>query len=160
MRVGSGRHRKIRKRTRRHCPPRGGHVTEKSKHPDADRLSLTKVDVGTGRLLDIVCGAPNVEAGQKVIVATEGTVPYPTEGEPFTIKKSKIRGQASEGMICAEDEIGLGKSHEGIRVLRAELPVGMPVADYFRQRWTIRSKSTSRPTVPMRLRIWEPRATS
>lgn len=109
-----------------------GYVTEKAKHPDADRLSLTKVDVGGERLLDIVCGAPNVEAGQKVIVATEGTVLYPTEGEPFTIKKSKIRGQASEGMICAEDEIGLGKSHEGIKVLPAELPVGMPVADYFK----------------------------
>lgn len=108
-----------------------GYVAEKTKHPDADRLSLTKVDVGGERLLDIVCGAPNVEAGQKVIVAVEGTVLYPTEGEPFTIKKSKIRGQASEGMICAEDEIGLGKSHDGIKILPAELPVGMPVADYF-----------------------------
>jgi len=108
-----------------------GYVVEKSKHPDADRLSCTKVDVGGERLLDIVCGAPNVEAGQKVIVATEGTVIYPTEGEPFTIKKSKIRGQASEGMICAEDEVGLGRSHDGIKVLPPDLPVGMPVAEYF-----------------------------
>lgn len=109
-----------------------GYVSEKTKHPDADRLSCTKVDIGSGRLLDIVCGAPNVEVGQKVIVATEGAVLYPTEGEPFTIKKSKIRGQASEGMICAEDEIGLGKSHDGIKVLPPDLPVGMPVADYFK----------------------------
>jgi phenylalanyl-tRNA synthetase beta chain len=108
-----------------------GHVLEKSKHPDADRLNLTKVDVGAG-ILDIVCGATNVEVGQKVIVATDGVTVYPTEGEPFTIKKSKIRGQASEGMICAEDEIGLGKSHEGIKVLPAELEVGTSVADYFR----------------------------
>lgn len=108
-----------------------GHVLEKAKHPDADRLSCTKVDVGEGRVLDIVCGAPNVEAGQKVIVATEGTMLYPTEGEPFVIKKSKIRGQASEGMICAEDEIGMGKSHDGIKVLPDELPVGMPLAEYF-----------------------------
>lgn len=109
-----------------------GHVLEKSKHPDADRLSCTKVDVGSGTILDIVCGAPNVEAGQKVIVATDGTIVYPTEGEPFTIKKSKIRGQASEGMICAEDEIGMGKSHDGIKILPADLPVGMPVAEYFK----------------------------
>lgn len=108
-----------------------GHVLEKSKHPDADRLSCTKVDVGNGKILDIVCGAPNVDAGQKVIVATDGTVVYPTEGEPFTIKKSKIRGQASEGMICAEDEIGLGKSHDGIKILPDDLPVGMPVAEYY-----------------------------
>lgn len=109
-----------------------GHVLEKTKHPDADRLNLTKVDVGGGKILDIVCGAPNVDAGQKVIVATDGVTVYPTEGEPFTIKKSKIRGQASEGMICAEDEIGLGKSHEGIRILPADLEVGASVADYFK----------------------------
>lgn len=108
-----------------------GHVLEKSKHPDADRLNLTKVDVGNGKILDIVCGAPNVEAGQKVIVATDGVTVYPTEGEPFLIKKSKIRGQVSEGMICADDEIGLGKSHDGIKVLPADVSVGMSVADYF-----------------------------
>lgn len=108
-----------------------GYVLEKTKHPDADRLNCTKVDAGTGRVLDIVCGAPNVEAGQKVIVALEGAVLYPVEGEPFTIKKSKIRGQVSEGMICAEDEVGLGRSHDGIKVLPPDLPVGMPVAEYF-----------------------------
>src|SRR6185295_10726672 len=91
-----------------------GHILECSKHPDADRLSLTKVDIGSGEPLSIVCGAPNVTAGQKVIVATIGTMLFPSEGEPFEIKRSKIRGSASEGMICAEDEIGLGKSHAGI----------------------------------------------
>lgn len=109
-----------------------GHILECQKHPDADRLSLTKVDVGTGEPLSIVCGAPNVAAGQKVIVATIGTKLYPTEGEPFEIKKSKIRGAASEGMICAEDEIGLGKSHAGIMVLPSETKVGLPAADYFK----------------------------
>lgn len=108
-----------------------GYVVEKTKHPDADRLSCTKVDIG-GQVLEIVCGAPNVEAGQKVIVAPVGTELYPTEGEPFTIKKSKIRGQLSEGMICAEDEVGLGKSHDGIKVLPPDLPVGSAVADYFK----------------------------
>jgi phenylalanyl-tRNA synthetase beta chain len=109
-----------------------GEVVEKEKHPDADRLSLTKVNIGSGELLSIVCGAPNVAAGQKVLVATVGSKLYPTEGEPFEIKKSKIRGAASEGMICAEDEIGVGKSHDGIMVLPASTSVGMPAADYFR----------------------------
>lgn len=109
-----------------------GEVLEKEKHPDADRLSLTKVNIGTGEPLSIVCGAPNVAAGQKVLVATVGAKLYPTEGEPFEIKKSKIRGAASEGMICAEDEIGLGKSHDGILVLPADVAVGMPAADYFK----------------------------
>jgi len=109
-----------------------GQVVEKDKHPDADRLSLTKVDIGTGTLLDIVCGAPNVAAGQKVIVATVGATLYPVNGEPFSIKKSKIRGAVSEGMICAEDEIGLGESHAGIMVLPEDTPVGMPAAEYFR----------------------------
>jgi phenylalanyl-tRNA synthetase beta chain len=109
-----------------------GHVVECAKHPDADRLSLTKVDIGTGEPLSIVCGAPNVAAGQKVIVATIGTKLYPSEGEPFEIKKSKIRGAASEGMICAEDEIGLGKSHAGIMVLPADTKVGLPASDYFK----------------------------
>lgn len=108
-----------------------GLVTEKSKHPDADRLSCTKVDIGTGRLLDIVCGAPNVDAGQKVIVASEGTLIYPTSGEPFAIRKSKIRGQLSEGMICAEDEIGLGESHDGIMVLPSDAQVGTLASEYF-----------------------------
>lgn len=108
-----------------------GHVMECGKHPDADRLSLTKVDIGKGEPLSIVCGAPNVAAGQKVIVATVGTKLYPSSGEPFEIKKSKIRGAVSEGMICAEDEIGLGASHAGIMVLPDETPVGMAAAEYF-----------------------------
>jgi phenylalanyl-tRNA synthetase beta chain len=108
-----------------------GEVKEKTRHPGADKLSLTKVDVGGPELLSIVCGAPNVEAGQKVVVATVGTKLYPTEGEPFEIKKSKIRGELSEGMICAEDEIGLGKSHAGIMVLDADAKVGTPAAEYF-----------------------------
>jgi phenylalanyl-tRNA synthetase beta chain len=108
-----------------------GEVKECAKHPNADKLSLTKVDVGGPELLSIVCGAPNVAAGQKVVVATVGAKLYPTEGEPFEIKKSKIRGENSEGMICAEDEIGLGKSHAGIIVLDAEVKVGTPAAEHF-----------------------------
>ncbi|MCD6067465.1 MAG: phenylalanyl-tRNA synthetase beta subunit [Bacteroidetes bacterium] len=109
-----------------------GEVVEKEKHPDADKLSLTKVNIGSGELLSIVCGAPNVAAGQKVIVATIGTMLYPTSGDPFEIKKSKIRGALSEGMLCAEDEIGFGESHAGIMVLEPETAVGMPAADYFK----------------------------
>lgn len=109
-----------------------GEVKTKEKHPDADRLNLTTVDIGTGELLHIVCGAANVEVGQKVIVATIGATLYPTTGDPFEIKKSKIRGQLSEGMICAEDEIGLGTSHEGIMVLDDGAVVGTPAAVYFK----------------------------
>ncbi|MDA9121047.1 phenylalanine--tRNA ligase subunit beta [Flavobacteriales bacterium] len=108
-----------------------GEVLSKEKHPDADRLNCTKVNVGTGEPLDIVCGAPNVETGQKVVVATVGTMLYPEDGEPFKIKKSKIRGQVSEGMICAEDEIGLGVGHDGIMVLPADVKVGTPASEYF-----------------------------
>ena len=108
-----------------------GEVLTKEKHPDADRLSVTTVDVGGETPLDIVCGAPNVAAGQKVVVATVGAKLYPSEGEPFEIKKSKIRGAVSEGMICAEHEIGLGESHDGIMVLPNDVKVGTPAADYF-----------------------------
>jgi phenylalanyl-tRNA synthetase beta chain len=108
-----------------------GEVKTCAKHPNADRLSLTTVDVG-GKVLQIVCGAANVAAGQKVVVATDGAMLYPFSGEPFQIKKSKIRGEASEGMICAEDEIGLGGSHAGIMVLPADTRIGMPAADYFK----------------------------
>lgn len=107
-----------------------GRVLEKAKHPNADKLSLTKVDVGNGQVLAIVCGAPNVDAGQKVLVATVGTVLHTSEGETIEIKKSKIRGEASEGMICAEDELGLGESHAGIMVLPVDAPVGKPAAEY------------------------------
>jgi phenylalanyl-tRNA synthetase beta chain len=108
-----------------------GQVKECGKHPNADKLSLTKVDVGTGEDLQIVCGAPNVAAGQKVIVATVGTLLYPTEGDPFKIKKGKIRGEVSMGMICAEDEIGIGKDHDGIIVLPEEVEVGTLAKDYY-----------------------------
>jgi phenylalanyl-tRNA synthetase beta chain len=107
-----------------------GQVMEKAKHPNADKLSLTRVDVGSGELLSIVCGAPNVEAGQKVLVAMVGSVLHTSAGETIEIKKSKIRGEASEGMICAEDELGLGESHAGIMVLPASAPVGKPAAEY------------------------------
>lgn len=108
-----------------------GEVLTCEKHPDADKLSLTTVSVGNGEPLQIVCGASNVAAGQKVIVATVGTELHPTTGEPFTIKKSKIRGAISEGMICAEDEIGIGTSHAGIMVLPNDVKVGTPAAEYF-----------------------------
>lgn len=108
-----------------------GEVVTKEKHPDADKLSLTTVNVGAPELLSIVCGAPNVETGQKVVVATVGAKLYPSEGEAFEIKKSKIRGAVSEGMLCAEDEIGLGASHAGIMVLNTDAKVGTPAAEYF-----------------------------
>lgn len=107
-----------------------GEVIACEKHPDADRLSLTKVNLGTGELVQIVCGAPNVAQGQKVLVATVGAKLFPTEGEPFVIKKGKIRGQESVGMICAEDELGLGKSHDGIMVLSDTAVVGQSAAEY------------------------------
>lgn len=107
-----------------------GEVLTCEDHPDSDHLHVTTVDVGGEKILDIVCGAPNVAAGQKVIVATIGTVLYDDE-KPFTIKKSKIRGCVSEGMICAEDEIGVGSAHDGIMVLPADAKVGTPAADYF-----------------------------
>ena len=109
-----------------------GQVVECDKHPNADRLSLTKVDVGSNEPLQVVCGAPNVTAGQKVLVATTGTTLHPTEGEPFKIKKGKIRGEVSEGMICAEDELGIGTDHNGIIVLPADTPVGMAGRDFYK----------------------------
>lgn len=109
-----------------------GEVVSCEKHPDADRLKLTKVNIGAAELLNIVCGAPNVAAGQKVLVATIGTTLYPTSGEPMEMKKSKIRGAVSEGMICAEDELGLGNSHDGILILPSDTSVGMKAADYFK----------------------------
>jgi phenylalanyl-tRNA synthetase beta chain len=109
-----------------------GQVLTCEKHPEADRLSLTTVDVGGENPLSIVCGAPNVAAGQKVIVATVGAVLYPTgSDQPLVLKKSKIRGALSEGMICAEDELGLGSSHDGILVLDTTLPNGTPASQYF-----------------------------
>ncbi len=109
-----------------------GYVKERSQHPNADRLSVTKVDAGTDEELQIVCGAHNVAAGQKVVVALVGTTVHPTTGEPFKINKSKIRGEVSEGMICAEDEIGLGADHAGIMVLDESAEVGAPAKDYFK----------------------------
>lgn len=108
-----------------------GEVLTCAKHPNADRLTLTTVDVGGPKPLQIVCGAPNVAAGQKVIVALPETTIYPKKNVPFTIRTSKIRGEHSEGMICAEDEIGLGDSHEGILVLKTDLPNGSPATNYF-----------------------------
>lgn len=107
-----------------------GEVKTCEKHPGADKLSKTTVDIG-GETVPIVCGAPNVATGQKVIVATVGATLYPTSGEPFQIKKAKIRGEESVGMICAEDEIGLGQSHAGIMVLNTNLTNGTPAAQYF-----------------------------
>lgn len=105
-----------------------GHVLECGKHPGADRLSLTKVDAGGEEPLSIVCGAPNVAAGQHVVVATVGATLHPMSGEPFKIKKGKIRGEVSAGMLCAEDELGLGESHDGIIVLDRAYAPGTPAA--------------------------------
>jgi phenylalanyl-tRNA synthetase beta chain len=109
-----------------------GEVLEAVQHPNADKLKLTRVNVGGPEPLAIVCGAPNVAAGQRVVVATVGTTIYPTTGEPLTMKVAKIRGAESQGMICAEDEIGLGDSHAGIMVLPADAPIGTPAAEYFK----------------------------
>lgn len=108
-----------------------GEVITCIQHPNADRLRLTTVNIGTDDLLSIVCGAPNVAAGQKVIVATIGATLYPSSGESFMIRESKIRGELSQGMLCAEDEIGLGKSHEGILVLATETKAGTPVSELY-----------------------------
>jgi phenylalanyl-tRNA synthetase beta chain len=109
-----------------------GRVLTCVQHPNADRLRVTTVDVNGPAILQIVCGAPNVAAGQKVIVATVGTTVYPNEGEPFKINKSKIRGEVSEGMLCAEDEIGLGGSHAGIMVLDENTTIGIAAKDHFK----------------------------
>ena len=108
-----------------------GHVLSCEQHPNADRLKLTRVDVGGVENLQIVCGAPNVAAGQKVPVATIGTTLYTKEGEAWKIKKGKIRGEESQGMICAEDELGLGNSHDGIMVLDEKLVPGTPCSEVF-----------------------------
>jgi phenylalanyl-tRNA synthetase beta chain len=109
-----------------------GEVLECEKHPNADKLSVTKVNVGSGELLQIVCGAPNVAVGQKVVVATVGTTIYPSTGEPLTMRVAKIRSVESYGMICAEDEIGLGASHAGILILPNDVLIGTKASDYFK----------------------------
>lgn len=108
-----------------------GKVTSCKQHENADRLKITTVDIGEKEELQIVCGAPNVAEGQKVIVATVGATLYPTPDEPFKIKKSKIRGVESFGMICAEDELGLGQSHDGIIVLEEDAKIGQAAAEYY-----------------------------
>jgi len=109
-----------------------GEVLTCVQHPNADRLKVTTVDLGSGEPVQIVCGAPNVAAGQKVPVATIGTVLYDEKGEGFKIKKGKIRGEESHGMICAEDELGLGKGHDGILVLDKNMVSGTPAAEVFK----------------------------
>ncbi len=109
-----------------------GEVLEAEQHPNADKLRLTKVNVGSAEPLQIVCGAPNVAAGQKVVVATVGTTIYPLTGDPLTMKVAKIRSVESHGMICAEDEIGIGESHAGIIVLPDNVVVGSPASEYFK----------------------------
>jgi len=108
-----------------------GEVLTCEQHPNADKLKVTTVNVGSGEPLHIVCGAPNVRQGLKVIVAPVGTTCHPSNGEPFKITKSKIRGEVSEGMLCGEDEIGLGSSHAGIVELDSDAVVGSLVKSYF-----------------------------
>jgi len=109
-----------------------GEVVTCIQHPNADKLKLTTVNVGQPELLNIVCGAPNVREGLKVIVAQVGTICHPTNGEPFKITKSKIRGEFSEGMLCGEDEIGLGTSHAGLIELSSDAAIGTLVKTYFK----------------------------
>jgi len=109
-----------------------GHILECGKHPNADKLSVTKVDIGEGEPVQIVCGAPNVGANQKVLVATVGTTLYDEKGDAFKIKRGKMRGEESLGMICAEDELGLGTSHDGIMILPEDLPVGLKASAHFK----------------------------
>lgn len=109
-----------------------GKVITCEKHPEADKLKITTIDNGNGETLQIVCGADNVAAGQKVIVAPPGATIYPMNGTPLAIKKAKIRGVESNGMLCAEDEIGIGESHEGIIVLPADVETGSAAYDYFK----------------------------
>ncbi len=109
-----------------------GEVLECIQHPNADKLKLTKVNVGGSEALQIVCGASNVAAGQKVVVATAGTTIWPMVGEPLTMRVAKIRSIESHGMICSEDEIGIGSNHDGIIVLPEDSVVGSPAADYFK----------------------------
>lgn len=109
-----------------------GEVITCEKHPDADKLKVTTVSTGSANLLNIVCGAANVATGQKVIVAPVGATIYPVKGEPIRLKKAKIRGVESEGMICAEDEIGMGNSHDGIFVLPADTVPGTKVSEIFK----------------------------
>jgi len=108
-----------------------GEVLTVSQHPNADKLKITTVNIGAEAPLQIICGASNVAVGQKVIVATIGTTIYPSSGDPLTMRVAKIRGEESFGMICAEDEIGLGTSHDGIIVLAADTVVGTPAATLF-----------------------------
>ena len=108
-----------------------GEVLTCEQHPNADKLKKTTVNIGSAEPLHIVCGAPNVAVGQKVIVAQVGTTIYPLGGEPITMKMAKIRGEVSQGMICAEDEIGMGTSHDGIMILPGEIAVGTPAVQYF-----------------------------
>ncbi len=108
-----------------------GEVLTCEPHPDADKLKITTVNIGKEEPLQIVCGAPNVAAGQKVIVATVGCTLYPNPEEPFKIKQAKIRGVESSGMLCAEDELGIGQSHDGIMVLDEAIEVGTTAARYF-----------------------------
>lgn len=108
-----------------------GKILSCEQHPNADRLKVTQVDVGADAPLAIVCGAPNATAGQTVLVATVGCTLHPNNGDPFKIKKSKLRGEISEGMICAEDELGIGDSHEGICVLDGQHAAGTPAASLF-----------------------------
>ena len=121
-----------------------GEVLTCKQHPNADRLKVTTVNIGSEEPVQIVCGAPNVAAGQKVPVATIGTTLYTAEGEAWKIKKGKIRGEESHGMICAEDELGLGESHDGIMVLDENLKVGTDVACLLYTSPSPRDLSTSR----------------
>ena len=110
-----------------------GHVIECYKHPNADRLKLTKVKIDKDNILQIICGAPNVYSNQKVAVATVGTILYDQYGKEFKITKSKIRGELSMGMICSEKELGISDNHDGIFVLKSSIKAGTPLKKAYKK---------------------------
>ncbi len=132
-----------------------GKVLTCVEHPNSDHLHITTVDLGDGAETQIVCGAPNVAAGQTVVVATVGTTLYDGDKE-FAIKKSKIRGVESFGMICAEDEIGVGSSHDGIIVITDDVKPGTPAAEYYglSSDWLLEVDLTPTASMPPRTTAW------
>jgi EMAP domain len=109
-----------------------GQIKRINKHPNADKLNITKVDIGENKEFQIICGAPNLQEGQKVVIAKPGTTIYPSKGNSIKIKKTKIRGEESYGMICSEQEIGLGDDNNGIIILKNNIKIGDDLINYLK----------------------------